>query len=536
VDSYNLADLIENVADVRGGELALAWSGAGGTGRLSYRELDERANRLAHAFADLGLARGDHAGIGLYNGPEFVESMLALYKLGAVPVNVNYRYGADELRYLLADADLKLLVADPDLAPSLDSIRADLPLLDHIVYAGDDFQALVDAGSPERLDASARTSDDLYLIYTGGTTGMPKGVMWRHEDIFFASLGGGGTRRYGIPRLDDPAAVGEWAAGEHPLSPRMPLCPLMHGGAQWLTLQGLVFGDAVVLSTDRGFEPDHALDLMARERVAMTFVIGDAVMRPIVDRLAADPSRYDLSALKAIGSGGAILSPSVKAQIAELLPHAKVADTFGASETGGQGRLVSGGSGDGGSGGPPRLRTDDSSAVFDDELVPIEPGTGQVGKLGRRGHIPLGYYTDPEKTAATFPVIDGVRWSIPGDMAEIEADGAIVLLGRGAVSINTGGEKVYPEEVEGVIKGHPSVADAVVVGLPDERFGQRVTAVISLRPGADDPDDADLEAYCKAHISGYKVPRTWVRREHLQRLPTGKADYKWAAAQASLDA
>jgi acyl-CoA synthetase (AMP-forming)/AMP-acid ligase II len=535
VRSYNLADLFEGVVDARPGGPALVCRGAGSATRRTYAELDARVNRLSGALADRGIGVGDHVGLGLYNGHEYVESMLALFKLRAVPVNVNYRYGADELRYLFADADLKGLVADAELSPTVDAITADLPRLEQVVYAGDEYEALVASGVDIRPDDAERTGDDLYLLYTGGTTGMPKGVMWRHEDIFFASLGGAGSPRFDIERLDDPGAVGEWASGPHPLSPRLPLCPLMHGGAQWVMLQSLVGGDTVVLSTGRTYDARHALELLAGERVAMTMVIGDAVMRPIVDVLADDPDAYDLSALRAIASGGAILSPSVKTQLAELLPGVRVADTFGASETGGQGRLVSSGSAassGSASSGPPRLRTDENTAVFDDDLCPIAAGSGQVGRLGRKGNIPLGYYRDPDKTATTFPTIDGVRWSIPGDMAQVEEDGTVLLLGRGAVSINTGGEKVYPEEVEGVVKGHPAVADAIVVGLPDERFGQRVAAVIALRPGADDPTDDELSAWCHDHISGYKVPRAWVRRERLERLPTGKADYRWAARTA----
>jgi len=351
--------------------------------------------------------------------------------------------------------------------------------------------------------------------------------MWRHEDIFFASLGGNGSPRFGIERLGRPEDIGAWATRGSTLSPRMPLCPLMHGGAQWLTLQALLNGGCAVLDTSHHYDPEVALDLLAQERVAMTFVIGDAVTRPLVDRLAGEPDRWDLSALQVFGSGGAILSPTVKRQLAELLPAVKVVDTFGASESGGQGRLVSGDDG-----GPPRLRADSDARVFDDELRPIAAGSGVVGRLGKRGHIPYGYYKDPEKSAATFPVIDGARWSLPGDLAEVLDDGTILLLGRGSVSINTGGEKVFPEEVEKVVKAHPAVLDALVVGVPDERFGQRVAAVVALRPEHGWPGDAELSAFCHAHISGYKVPRVWTVVEAVPRLPTGKPDYRAAAGLA----
>jgi acyl-CoA synthetase (AMP-forming)/AMP-acid ligase II len=490
--------------------------------RLTFAELDERINRLASSLADAGMGAGDHVGIGLYNGNHYVEAMLALYKLRAVPVNINYRYGAEELRYLFADADLKVVVVEPELVERVGGIQPELPQLERVM-TGDELEELIAAGSRSRPDATERTSNDLYLIYTGGTTGMPKGVMWRHEDIFFAAMGGAGAPSFGLEPLREPALVGEWASTPSALSPRLPLCPLMHGGAMWLTLQALLRGETCVLSADRHFDPGHALELMAAERVAMIMVIGDAVMRPIAERLAADPSAYDLSGLRSIASGGAILSPSVKDQLASLLPNVRVSDLLGASESGGQGRLVNR---DGA--GPPRLRTDDRTALFDDELRIVAPEAGSEGRLGRRGYIPYGYYKDPDKSARTFPVIDGVRWSVPGDRARYEADGAISLLGREAAVINTGGEKVYAEEVEAVLKDHPAIHDALVVGTPDDRFGQRVTAVVDVRSGHDWPGDEAVSAWTHERISGYKVPRAWVLVEGVHRLPTGKPDYGWA--------
>ncbi len=305
-----------------------------------------------------------------------------------------------------------------------------------------------------------------------------------------------------------------------------PLCPLMHGGAQWVALQTLLNGGALILDVDRHFDAGQALRLLADERVELTMLIGDATARPLADELAAHPELYDLSALQVIASGGAIMSPAVKEQLSGLLPSTKIVDTFGASETGGQGRLSSRG-GDG-----LRLVTDEFTAVFDDDHRVVAPGSDVVGKLARRRWIPIGYYKDPEKTAVTFPVIDGVRWSIPGDNAVVKEDGTITLLGRGAMSINTGGEKVFPEEVEGAIKRHPAVFDAMVVGLPDDRFGQRVVAVVSARREIPRPADRELDAFTREHVSGYKVPRAWVWADHCERLPTGKPDYAWARAVA----
>jgi acyl-CoA synthetase (AMP-forming)/AMP-acid ligase II len=356
---------------------------------------------------------------------------------------------------------------------------------------------------------------------------MPKGVMWRHEDIYFASLGGRGTPSRGRPALQSADELFDRALAGDPIMRRLPLCPLMHGGAQWVALQTHLNGGALVLDVATHFATRDALRLLADERVELTMLIGDATARPLADELAANPDLYDLSALQVIASGGAILSPSVKDQLRELLPLTKVVDTFGASETGGQGRL-SANRGDG----ELLLVTDEYTEVFDEQLRAVEPGSGVVGKLARRRWIPLGYYKDSGKTAETFPEIDGERWSIPGDNAVVNHDGTITLLGRGAMSINTGGEKVFPEEVEGAIKRHPAVFDAMVVGVPDERFGQRVAAVLSLRPGVDPPDDDELAAFTREHLSGYKVPRRWVRVDQCARLPTGKPDYAWARAVA----
>ncbi|MGZ4708259.1 MAG: AMP-binding protein [Acidimicrobiales bacterium] len=499
------------------------------TVRRTYAELDDRADRLAHVLADRGVGVGDRVGLHLFNGPEFIEAMLASYKLRAVPVNVNYRYVADELRYLIDDSGMAAIVTEPDLVAVVGDAAGDRSTLAEPIVPGAAYEALLATAPAGRVDVGTRSADDRYILYTGGTTGRPKGVVWRHEDIYFASLGGRGTPSKGVPMLTAPEQIVDRVRRGDPIMRRLPLCPLIHGGAMWIALQSLLVGGALVLDVDRHFDPVAALALLSGERVELTMLIGDATARPLADALADarahDPDAFDLTALQVVASGGAVLSASVKAKLRDLLPDTAVVDTFGASETGGQGRLTRAADGS------LRLVTDDRTAVLDDDLHPV--AAGETGRLARSGFVPLGYHGDPERSSATFPVIDGVRWSVPGDLARLERDGTITLLGRGSTSINTGGEKVFPEEVENVVKGHPGVFDAMVVGVPDERFGERVTAVLSARPGVPRPPDDELVTLSRGHLAGYKVPRSWVWVERCRRLPTGKPDYTWARQVAS---
>ncbi len=523
---FNLADLFEAVVATVPGNEALVCRGTGGDPvRWTYADLGARTNQMARLLQEAGVGPGDRVGLDLHNGWPYVVGMMAAFALRAVPVNLNYRYTAHELAHVLRDAEPTVVLCEPALRPVVDEARAAVADgRDPVVLLADAALAPeLDRRSADPVEVGPRSADDLYLLYTGGTTGMPKGVMWRHEDIYFASLGGRGTPSKGIPALTRPEQVVDRARKGDPIMRRLPLCPMMHGGAMWISLQTHLYGGALVLSTDRHFDADGALALMAAERVEMVMLIGDATARPLAAALASAPDAHDLRALQVIASGGAILSADTADSLRRSLPAVKVVDTFGASETGGQGRLRRDPAG-----GPPRLLTDADTAVFDDAGIPIPPGTGAIGRLGRSGHIPLGYWRDAEKTAATFPELGGRRWSVPGDLARVEDDGSITLLGRSAVCINTGGEKVFVEEVEDAIKRHPAVADALVVGLPDERFGQQVAAVVSLRPDAGIPSDAELAATARDHLAGYKVPRRWVRVEACRRLPTGKPDYAWA--------
>jgi 3-oxocholest-4-en-26-oate---CoA ligase len=524
---FNLADLWERIVDAVPDHEAMVC----GDRRLTYAQADARANRLAHHLADLGIGPGDHVALYLYNGTEYLEGMLAAFKLRAVPINVNYRYGEEELRYLLADADAKAVIFHREFSPMLSGLRGALPALTGFVAVDDASGAPIPrdvaryesalAGASATRDFAPRSADDLYILYTGGTTGMPKGVMWRAEDIFFGAFGGGSLG--GAP-ITTPEQVVD---SLDPHRRGLPACPFMHGTAHWMAFGTLYSGGTVVISPDRHLDPDHLWRLMEHERVTFLVIVGDAFARPLVEALDHLDPPPDVAALTVVLSGGAVLSPSVKASWVERLPGTLLIDGFGASETGGQGQSVSA------AGGPietaPRFRVNDETTVLDDDLQPLPAGV--VGKLARRGHVPLGYYRDPEKSAATFPVIDGVRWSVPGDHARIEDDGTITVLGRGSVSINTGGEKVYPEEVESALKSHPSVFDAVVVGVPDERWGERVTAVVQHRPGATPTLDA-LAEHTREHLASYKVPRDLVLVDEIVRSPSGKPDYRWARATA----
>ncbi|HEX2849603.1 MAG TPA: acyl-CoA synthetase [Acidimicrobiales bacterium] len=516
--TFNLADLFELVVDTVPDDEALVC----GERRFTYAQLDERANRLAHVLTERGVAAGDMVGVHLYNGTEYLETMLAAFKIRAVPVNVNYRYRQAELRYLFDDAGVTAVVTEADLATDVREALDGGPRAVTVLERGDAYEAALRAASPAR-DFGDRSPDDLYVLYTGGTTGMPKGVLWRQEDIFFAALGGaaGGTE------LARPADLVERVTARGARC--LPACPFMHGTAHWLAFSTFFTGGTVVVSPDRHLDAGALWQLVDDERVASLVIVGDAFARPLVDALAAAPDRWDLSALSVILSGGAILSPVLKATLLELLPAVIVVDGFGASETGGQGQMVAT---PGVSGDHPRFTMNSETTVLDDELRPVAPGSGVVGHLARRGRIPLGYHNDPAKTAATFPVVDGVRWAVPGDMATIEADGTITVLGRGSVSINTGGEKVYPEEVESALKAHDDVFDAVVVGVPDDRWGERVAAVVAPRDPASPPSLETLAAHVNRTLAGYKVPRELVLVHEIVRSPSGKPDYRWAQRTA----
>jgi acyl-CoA synthetase (AMP-forming)/AMP-acid ligase II len=524
VPSFNLADLFELVADAVADREALV----AGDRRLTYRQLEERSNRLAHHLQSLGAVQGDHVGLHLLNGTEYAEGMLACFKIRAVPVNVNFRYVEDELRYLFDDADLVVDICNEAFVDRVDVIRADVPKLREVIVVERDYEDALAAASPDR-DFGPRSADDLYVAYTGGTTGLPKGVMWRQEDIFFAGMGGGDVFHSGnyiatpseLPeRIPDPGLVA------------LATPPFMHVSAHWL-LYSVLFGGGKMVTTPQGrFDPETIWRLISDEGVNMLIIVGDAMARPLADEIEAKPDAYDTSTLLVIGSGGAVLSPSTKARLGKLLPSTMITDGYGSSETGTMGTQRNTGGEAAKDIGGARFAMSDAARVFDDDLKAVQPGSEVIGRLARRGHIPLRYHKDPEKTAKTFVEADGERWVLPGDHAKVLEDGTIELLGRGSVSINTGGEKVYPEEVEAVVKGHPDVIDAVVVGVPDERWGERVVAVIMPAQGTT-PSIESIQEQCRGKLAGYKVPRDICVVDRIVRSPAGKTDYRWAKDQAT---
>ncbi|MEI2696830.1 MAG: acyl-CoA synthetase [Microthrixaceae bacterium] len=518
----NLADLFESVVDTVPDRTAVL----SGDRRLTYASLDERANRLAQVLSQAGVGADDFVGIQLPNGSEYLEVMIAAFKLRAVPVNVNYRYVDAELQHLYADAGLVALVHHVDFANAVggavDSMAERRAVLS--VGTGGDYEEAISSVEPLG-EYPPRSADDLYCVYTGGTTGLPKGVLWRQEDIFFAAMGGGDPYQFGMhigaaeelaERIPDTGLVA------------IPAPPFMHAAAHWLAFAMLFGGGTIVTLPSGHFDARTTLELVEKERANILVVVGDAMARPLIDVLEDDPDAYDLSSLMALGSGGALLSPSTKSRLRALKPDLIVRDSFGSSETGQIGGAPPADDPDG----SPRLQLDDRTTVLDDDLHPVAPGSGVVGRLARGGRVPLRYLGDPDKSAATFVSVDGTRWALPGDLATIEGDGTIVVLGRSSQCINTGGEKVYPEEVEGALKAHPDVVDVVVVGIPDENWGQAVCAVVQQRPGSTLTLE-DLRESAGLRIARYKLPRHLVFVGQVERSPAGKPDQRWAAAVAA---
>lgn len=529
----NLADLFEFAVDNFGEREYIVAEGK----RRTYAEMDARANRLAHHLAEQGVGPGDHVGIYALNSAEWVESLWAIFKLRAVWININYRYVADELRYIFSNADLVGLIHAREFSPrvaevadSLGDLRFSIVIEDgtsHPDARSDviEYEKALASQSPER-DFAPRSGDDRYILYTGGTTGMPKGVVWRQEDVFYAL--GGGINAVTNQRVADPGDLTRAAREGSPLT-FLPIAPLMHGATQWGVMGQSFSGNKIVLVAR--FDPKQVWRLVEQEKVNSMMITGDAMGRPLVEALDEPGASYDTSSLVSVSSTAAVFSPSVKEDFFRHFPNLFMTDSVGSSEGGANGvSFVSPGK-TAMKGGPTVTGLRDT-VVLDENGAKVEPGSGVIGKVARTGNIPIGYYKDPVKTAETFLTVDGVRYAVPGDFATVEADGSITLLGRGSVSINSGGEKIFPEEVEAALKAHPAVFDATVVGAPDERWGQRVAAVVQFRPGQEASLE-DLQAHCRDRIAGYKVPRQLTVVGEIRRSPSGKPDYQWAKGVAA---
>ncbi|WP_017569894.1 acyl-CoA synthetase [Nocardiopsis halotolerans] len=535
--SFSLARLFAAVTDAVPERTALV----AGPRRLTYRALHERSVRLARHLVGAGVRPGEHVAVLAFNRAEWMESFLGILRAGGVPVNVNYRYVAGELRHVLADSHAVALIAEDALVPAVATVRSDLPRLRHVLLIADgsargtdgvDYEDAL-ASAPDDAVLPPTSGDDHYLLYTGGTTGYPKGVLWRQADIFRAALE---RRAPGAPRARTPEDVAERAARCFPQR-MMVLGPLMHAAGQWNALSMLLCGKRIVLSTDRSFRPDRVLETAHREGVHVLQLVGDAMARPLARHLLTEPGLCpDLASVR---SGGTPLTPAVRALWRAWREDVSLSDAYGGSETGVCGSATAAEQDDRGREPTPVGSSDSRSftmggsiAVLDTSLRPLPPGSTEVGRIARTGRIPLGYYNDPIATARTFPTdAEGRRWALSGDFGTRDGDGSIVLLGRGSAVINTAGEKVYPEEVEAALKAHPSVEDAIVVPAPDESLGQRVTALVSLAPGAR-LEEAELRAYCRVRLAGFKVPRTVHFVDRVRRTAVGKQDYRWASSVA----
>jgi fatty-acyl-CoA synthase len=534
---WNLADLFELVADTVPERLALAHGVDGPT--RSWRELDRRANALA-----LHLARshepGDKLALYAYNRPEFVEALVGAMKARLVPVNVNYRYREEELVYLLDNSEATAVVYESDFADRVAKVRDRLPRVREWIELegeedahGNEFAIrwgeIVGSGTDERLDVR-REPGDLLFMYTGGTTGMPKGVMWEHAALY-NSLGGGGNAVIGEKASDTVEEHCARLAQEARAQRLLPACPLMHGTGLFTAINALGGGGAIVTLGGKSLDAEELWSTVEARKVTAAAIVGDAFAKPMLKALRENPGRWDLSRFFLIVSSGVMWSPPVKQGLLEHLPHSILYDSFGSSEAVGFGAELTTKQSTVSLG---KFRIGPHCKVFTPDGREVAPGSGEPGFIARSGPIPLGYYKDEKKTAETFREYQGRRWSIPGDWCTVNADGTIVLHGRGSVCINTAGEKVYPEEVEEAIKTHPAVADAIVIGLPDEKWGEAVTGVVRLEPGASIGEE-ELRAHVRERLAGYKTPKRIVFTEQPMRAPNGKADYK-AARKLALDA
>jgi acyl-CoA synthetase (AMP-forming)/AMP-acid ligase II len=536
VSDWNLAEVWEAVAGLRPEAPAQSC----GERRTTWAEFDARADGVAAGLLAAGLGHQSKVAQYLYSVPEYLESLFGAVKAGMVPVNTNYRYTADELEYLWSNADAEAVIFGGSFGDRVEEVRPRLPAVRVWVWVDDGgagcppwatpYEEWAGAGEPGRGTAGpwGRSGDDLILIYTGGTTGMPKGVMWRQDDLFAVLNRTGGVRYPEEGGVDDVAAI---LSGPlpHPPARLVPCAPLMHGTGLFTAISVLCCAGSIVLLQGRHYSATELLDTIQRERVTEASIVGDAFARPLLAELDAHPGGWDLSSLWLMISSGVMWSAEVKGGLLRHQPRLTMVDTLGSSEAIGLARSATSRKGTAATAG---FQLGSHTRVVTEDGREIVPGSGEVGMVAIRGRTSLGYYKDPAKTATTFRVIDGDRWSIPGDWATVEADGTVRLLGRGSVVINTGGEKVFPEEVEEVLKQHPTVADAVVVGVPHERFGEAVVCLAEAAPGRA-VDEQELIAWVRGKLAAYKAPRRVVPVATIGRAANGKVDYRRLKAEAT---
>jgi 3-oxocholest-4-en-26-oate---CoA ligase len=533
-NGWNLADVFERIADQIPEQLAQQQ----GDRAFTWRDFDRRADGVARALLDGGLVEQDKVAQYLYNCPEYLESVHASFKAGLATVNTNYRYAADELVYLWENADVIAVVFHGTFVPNIDEIRDRLPRIRCWLWVDDgshpcpewasSYASAADSGPGRTSGPWGRSGDHLFLLYTGGTTGMPKGVMWRQDDMFLA-LDAANQRR--MPPEQNLDAVGERIVKAGPKG--MPGAPLMHGTGLFNAISTLMIGGSVTTMEGRHFDPVELLDTVDRYRINSISIVGDAFAKPILRALDAEPGRWDISSLRVIFSSGVIWSKETKDGLLRHNRRLIMVDALGSSEAIGMAtNTTTADSGDG----TAQFELGPNARVVTEDGRDVDPGSGEIGRVALRGHTPIGYYKDPEKSAATFQLIDGQRYSIPGDWAEVLADGSVKLLGRGSQCINTGGEKVYPEEVEECLKLHPAVADAAVVGVPDERFGEAINAIVELHPGGElggsDSVEAELIEHVKQRLARYKAPKVVHLVPTVGRAVNGKLDYRRLKAYA----
>ena len=533
MSGWNFADVWEIVAE----KLPDAPCQIQGDRVLTWADVDRRANGIAQWLVDLQIEQQDKVVHYLYNCPEYLESMFGIFKAGLVPVNTNYRYADEELLYLWDNADAVAVVFHGTFSNRIDTLRHKLPNIKGYLWVDDGEGPCPDWATPyedaaSRGEAGAnvkgpwgRGGDDIYMLYTGGTTGMPKGVMWRQDDIF-ATLNASslGVRFTAEPDLDQVRS-----GLSQPGPKALPACPLMHGTGAFTSFSAMSSGGCIVTLENRHFDAEELLSAIERNKVNVLAIVGDAFGKPMLRALEANPGKWDISSVIAIVSSGVMWSEETKQGLLKHHSGMLLADQFSSSEALGMGASVSSA---GGTSTTAKFKLGENAIVITEDGRRIEPGSGEVGMVAVKGRTPVGYYKDPEKSERTFKVIDGDRYSVPGDYATVEADGTLTLLGRGSVCINTGGEKVFPEEVEEVLKRHNLIRDAVAVGVPDEKWGEAIVAVVEAEDGAT-IDEADVVTHVKAHLAAFKAPKHVVVVDTIGRAPNGKVDYKRLKEYAS---